>query len=95
MRKLKLDLEALTVTSFDTEAAPEHTGGTINARMADTTACQETMAKSCEPTQCDWSCQEETRCGFDTNCCEYTWHMSCLPNNPCDSLGCFEPVAAG
>lgn len=68
MRKLKLSLEDLTVSTFETVQAPEGRPGTVKANgyipVQETNTC-ETAAASCYNTQCaNWfdSCQPSCNC---------------------------------
>jgi hypothetical protein len=76
MRKLKLDLEHLTVESFDTEptAAGE---GTVEAHGRTITVECGTCEVSCNPSNC-YMCPSDG--GFHTECC--------TENTACCSYGC-------
>ena len=63
MRKLKLELDALCVESFDAEARPAEVRGTVQGRevtaLADTCGCADTSIKVpcfCSERQTCWDC---------------------------------------
>lgn len=70
MRKVKLDLESLTVMSFDTSDAPRHARGTVQARMPhhpaeETDHTCETAAESCRHSDCP---NINNSCGYSCDC---------------------------
>jgi hypothetical protein len=60
--KLKLNFEALTVTSFDTDAAPRNERGTVHANG---NVPAETAAASCYYSGCP---NIYNTCGYSCNC---------------------------
>jgi hypothetical protein len=88
MRKLKLDLDQLTVESFDTNAPDGPRRGTVRAFMPPTPfiTCPLTCADTCDT--CDYSCGGT--CDATCNCTGYTCCASCggTCNGPSDCGTC-------
>ena len=82
MRKLRLELEELTVESFDTDGASRSTG-TVHAHAPETWGC--------DSSECDtyWSCEGgASRCDW---LCSNTMELSC--SCPADSCSCLAVCA--
>lgn len=58
MRKLKLDLDALAVSSFDVEEAPAAEAGTVRGHVGtEVWTCRRTCARTCVgPSDLDTEC---------------------------------------
>jgi hypothetical protein len=67
MRKLKLNLEALAITTFDTDAAPAQARGTVQGHYnipANSANCETALA-SCDYSACP---NIYNTCGYSCNC---------------------------
>ena len=71
MRKLKLDLDALEVESFDATVTGDDERGTVNAHAEYTWSCPST-----HPTWYEHTCDEAT--------CHYSCERSCFIYDSCD-----------
>jgi len=90
MKKLSLDLDQLTVESFDTSTA-KRPAGTVRAHAYTDTSCRELIC-GCGPTNftCETDCDEYT-CGDScVNACPPTYHgeFSCAPPSCLNSCFC-------
>jgi hypothetical protein len=95
-KKLSLDADALSVTSFDTTSAPGAGRGTVRGFVS--TECQPTPPQEADPgCTCVLSCLCETAAYYCATApatavsCDYTQNDSCFvtPNpTPPETLGC-------
>lgn len=96
MRKLTLDLNALAVQSFATDAAARAGFGTVQGRQKGSTGPQDSECSAIDPCPSARGCSENDECHRtkDSNCpsavpcdtCHGCSHL--IPCDPTDGAGC-------